>query len=292
MSMSLRNAPCPCGSGQRFKHCHGRLEAGEAAHGTGTVDFVVAGAQRCGTTALDLYFRGHPGVAMSVTQKELHFFDHEEHFRGDRVDYAVYHAHFGARRPGQPRGEVTPSYMYWTPAAERLARYNPALRIVILLRNPIARAYSHWNKERQRGREPLPFLEALEAENERARAASPLQDRRTSYAARGFYVGQLQRLWRHFPVDQTLILRSEALQANAGETLARIADFLGLDAFPRIVPRAVNARDYERGMHRDEWEYLASRLAGEIRELERLLGWDCAHWLQPPVGEAEAAASS
>jgi hypothetical protein len=276
--LHLRNAPCPCGSGRRFKHCHGQLAAEGSASVADTVDFIVAGAQRAGTTALDLYLREHAGVAMPRTRKELHFFDHEEHFRTEPVDYAVYHANFAGRMPQQLRGDATPSYMYWAPAAARMARYNPALKIIIVLRNPITRAHSHWNKERQRGRETLPFLEALRAEPERARSALPLQVHRTSYADRGLYADQLRRLWSHFPVDQTLILRSETLQAEPGTTLDRIGDFLGLGPFPPIAPKAANVRQYERPISPEEWEYLAGIYAVEIAELERLLGWDCSQW--------------
>jgi hypothetical protein len=283
---TTRNAPCPCGSGRRFKHCHGQAESNESHPADAPVDFVVAGAQRCGTTTLDLYLRTHPRLAMPVTRKELHFFDDDARFRGGDVDYRAYHANFAPRRAGQLRGEVTPSYVYWTPACERLAQYSAALRIVIVLRNPITRAYSHWNKERQRGREPLPFQDALRAERERAAAAATGQDRRTSYAGRGFYAAQLRRLWQHFPQRQTLVLRSEALQHDPAQALARVGEFLGIGAFPASAPISANARRYERPMRNDEWEWLAQRLAGDVRDVEALLGWDCSDWLRPPVPAA------
>jgi len=287
--MSQRNAPCPCGSVRRYKECHGSLAASMPARPRDTVDFVVAGAQRSGTTALDRYLRRHPEISMGKTRKELHFFDHEEQFAGPDVDYAGYHAHFELRRPGQLRGDATPSYMYWRPAAERMARYNPALKIVIVLRNPITRAHSHWNKERQRGREALPFMAALEAETARARAALPLQDRRTSYAERGYYVDQIERLWRHFPVAQTLILRAEALQDAPAATLSRLAAFLGVAPFGPVAPESVNARTYDAPMSRDAFTFLAAAFTAEIRALEKLLGWDCTAWLEPPDAASPAA---
>lgn len=288
--MSLRNAPCHCGSGRRFKECHGSLAASTPARPPDTVDFVVAGAQRGGTTALDRYLRQHPGLSMGKTRKELHFFDHEEHFAGPDVDYAGYQAHFELRKPGQLRGDATPSYMYWWPAAERMAKYNPALKIVVVLRNPITRAHSHWNKERLRGREPLSFMAALEAEAARARAALPLQNRRTSYAERGYYFGQLERLWRHFSVAQTLVLRSEALQDAPAATLARLAEFLGVVPFGPVTPASVNARTYDAPMEREAWAWLAAAFTPEIRTLEQHLGWDCAAWLEPPAFAGATAA--
>ena len=284
MPTPSRNEPCPCGSGKRFKHCHGASAATAEAPAPvrPTIDFVVAGAQRAGTTSLDLYLREHRGIAMPMTKKELHFFDDERHFQTEDVGYASYHANFPAPNAWQLRGEATPSYLYWIPAAERMARYNPELKVIVVLRNPITRAHSHWNKERQREREPLSFLEALRAEPERARAALPLQNRRTSYVERGVYCGQLDRLWRHFPAGQTLILRHEALLAETDRTLGQIAAFLGRSPFPRVAPKLANARTYEFVMEPAAWTLLADRFAQEIEDLERLLGWDCADWLRRP----------
>ena len=280
--MQSRNEPCACGSGKRFKNCHGQLTGDGPPGVADTIDFVVAGTQKGGTTALDLYLREHGGVAMAAKLKEVHFFDNEAHFRAAHPDHAAYHANFAPRQPGQLRGETTPIYMYWEPAATRMATYNPALKIIVVLRNPITRAYSHWNMERQREREALPFLEALKAEPERARSALPLQLRVQSYADRGFYTRQLHRLWCHFPASQLLVLRTEALQTELDATLERVADFLGVAPFPRIAPKNTHVRPYERPIGVDEWKYLADLYAEEIPELERVLEWDCANWLRRP----------
>jgi hypothetical protein len=278
-----RNEPCACGSGKRYKNCHGQLASdADAPPHAAEVDFVIAGTQKGGTTVLDLYMRENADVAMAAKLKEVHFFDNEVHFSVANPGYATYHANFAPRMPGQLLGETTPIYMYWEPAAPRMARYNPALKIIVVLRNPITRAYSHWNMVRLRHGEELPFLEALKAEPERARAAQPLQLRHLSYVDRGFYTRQLQRLWRHFPADQTLVLRTEALQTEPDATLARVAEFLRIAPFPRVMPKTAHALPYERPIGADAWSYLAERYAEDIRELERLLGWDCASWLERP----------
>ena len=100
----------------------------------------------------------------------------------------------------------------------------------------------------------------------------------------------MRRLARHFPAAQTLALRSESLTDD--NALARIAQFLELPAFPPHEPIRANVRRYERPMRRNEWEWLAERFAPEIRELESLLGWDCAAWLRPPAfDDADASRS-
>ena len=72
------------------------------------------------------------------------------------------------------------------------------MRLIVILRNPIERAYSHWAMEHRRGNDPLPFNLALEQEDARCREALPLQHRVFSYVDRGFYSAQLRRLWRFF----------------------------------------------------------------------------------------------
>ena len=217
---------------------------------------------------------------MPWTRKELHFFDGEQHFRSEPVDYHVYHANFTARTPGQLRGDATPSYMYWQPAPARMARYNPALKIVVVLRNPITRAYSHWNKEWRRGRETLPFMEALRAEPERARAALPLQIRREAYADRGVVFTAVAASVAALPG------RPDARFAELGAASRSRGDAAAHRALSR--PRAVPSHRAENGqceaienpMRPDEWGHLAGIYAEEIRELEQLLGWDCSQCRQ------------
>jgi len=180
LSVVGRNEPCPCGSGKRYKDCHGSL-----AKPPDKVAFVIAGTQKGGTTALASYLYEHPEIGMP-TVKEVHFFDTEEHFASPDVDYAGYDAYFKPGVRGRVLGDATPIYMYWEPAPQRMRRYNPAMKLIMLLRNPVTRAYSHWNMERERQRDRLPFEQAVRTEEDRCRKALPLQHRSYSYVDRGF----------------------------------------------------------------------------------------------------------
>ena len=241
------------------------------------IAFVAAGTQKGGTTALATYLLEHPEIALS-TVKEPHFFDTDEHFAGAAVDYSVYHALY-APRPGQRvLGDRTPIYMYWKEAPRRIAAYNPAMKWILLLRNPVTRAYSHWNMEVKQGRETLPFEEAVRIERERCEAAGPLQHRRWSYVDRGRYSVQLRRIAEHFPRSQMLVLKSEAFHAEPAPALARISAFLGVGPFPRTAKRDVFALPYDAPISDDARRLVCSELAADISELERMLGWDCSDW--------------
>jgi hypothetical protein len=251
------------------------------------VDFVIAGAQKGGTSALDAYLREHPGICMAG-KKEVHFFDNERYFKTAHPDYAVYHAHFPAvpPRPGLLYGEATPIYMYWRSAPARIQRYNPGMKLVISLRNPIERAFSQWNMQRERGKDPLPFRQALQQEPERCRASLPLQNRLFSYVDRGFYSEQLQRVWACFPRSQTLVLRSDQVKSDPERALGSICRFLQVPPLQNVRNRTVHARPYAAPMDPADWQYLRGVFEGEIRALEKLLGWDCSDWLQMPAGHS------
>jgi len=246
---------------------------------TRLVDFIVAGAQKSGTTALDLYLRKHPELCLPWAKKEVHFFDRDRYFVAEPLNYAAYHAFFRPQRRHRLLGEGTPDYLYWPSAAERMARYNPGLKLILLLRNPVTRAFSQWNMARQKRRDTLSFFDALKAEAERTRTMPPELAKRLAYVGRGLYAQQLKRLWYFFPREQTIAFKSEELLASPATVLATIADFLGIAQFAPVAPTIVHAYRYERAMSDDERSHLIAIFEPEIRELEHLLDWDCSAWL-------------
>ena len=241
------------------------------------LDFIVPGAQKSGTTALHYFLKKHPEIALPDRQ-EMHFFDDEEIFSSPSVDYELLHSHFPAVRGGQKSGEITPSYLYWKPAMERIREYNPRIKLIILLRNPIDRAFAHWNMQRFKNREPLDFLEALKEEPRRIAQPLALETRRFSYVDRGFYSGQLERVFTFFPREQVKLIRFEDFRDRKQDALDEIFDFLevkrmqsGRDSDRNVVP-------YERGMRPDERKYLLTVFSAEITKLEQMLGWKLAEW--------------
>ncbi len=245
------------------------------------VDFLVVGTQKGGTTALTRFLRQHPSVFVAG-DKEVHFFDNDGHFQPGPVDYAAYHAKFSPGPGARRIGEATPSYMYWQEAPRRIWEYNPGMKLIALLRNPIERAYSQWNMTRRRGEETLPFFEAIRFEAARSREALPEQHRFFSYVDRGFYVEQLRRMWRYFPREQTLILRSDDLRADPVAVLARVCAFLEIEAPGPLRARRTATAVYEEPMDPEARNWLRDVFEFEIRNLERILGWDCAAWLADP----------
>jgi hypothetical protein len=243
------------------------------------VDFLICGTQRGGTTALFNSLREHPEICWPMG-KEVHFFDSERDFRGKEPEYSKYHSFFHPQPSHKVLGEATPIYMYWYDAPKRIWQYNPNMKLIIILRNPIDRAYSHWNLTRHR--EPdVTFWDAIRNEAQRCRPALPLQHRYFSYVDRGFYVQQLRRLWAYFEQKQILIVRNEDLRSRPENVVEIICRFLDIDTAAEIKP-AVERKPrypYPGPMGRRERDYLRHVFEYEIRSLERILGWDCSRWL-------------
>jgi hypothetical protein len=202
------------------------------------VTFLIAGVQKGGTTALFDYLGDYPDIALAG-EKELHFFDDEARDWA-APDYGAYHARF-ADPAGRPCGEATPIYSYWPRSLERIATYNPAMRLILVLRDPVERAWSHWRMESARGAETHPFAWCIRQGRQRLFDADPWgHHREFSYVERGFYGEQAERLLGLFPRAQLLVLKSDALRSDPGATLAEVRGFLGLPPAPTPESREVH----------------------------------------------------
>ena len=215
------------------------------------VAFLIGGMQKAGTSALARYLRAHPSLRLPAG-KEAHVFDmpaFDDTWSTADID-ALYVPHLAAGASGYLCGDATPIYAFHPTLVRRIARYNPGMRWILLLRDPAERALSHYHMEKDRGAESWPLWPALLLERWRLRGhlhdfstESPLRSH--SYLARGDYARQLDTLLEHFPRAQVLLLRSDALRRDPTATLARAWDFLGVDApAAAIAPREVFTGTY------------------------------------------------
>ena len=257
------------------------------------LDFDVGGAQKSGTSTLDAWLRLHPDIQMSRV-KETHFFDDESRNWAE-PDYEALDRFF-VQEDRHLRGESTPASLYWHPALPRLARYRPDLKLVLLLRNPIERAHSHWQMERSRNCETLDFPEAIRTGRKRIASVggTPGLHRVFSYVERGFYARQLAHVAAHFPREQIHCETFETFFARPLDGLGRIAKFLGLPSdFERPPPLHLNAaRDqaYRNSLSAQDREYLAAVFRDDVACLRAFLGRDLSEWPDfAPAKRAEAS---
>jgi hypothetical protein len=242
------------------------------------VDFVIGGTQKGGTSALDSFLRQHPEICLPTTRKELHFFDREE----ENTDYKKYHSNFKLKPQHRVIGEASPIYMYWETAPDRIWKYNPKMKWILALRNPVERAFSAWNMETKRGKEKLSFAAAIEKEAERCREALPSQHRVYSYVDRGFYAHQVRRLFNVFGKESCLVLLSEDLRNEHQKTMRRVFEFLAVDS-SFVPPEAtIFEHEYTDTIDNQLRSHLIDIFYFDIKEAERLLGRDLSSWYAKP----------
>jgi hypothetical protein len=214
-----------------------------------TPGFLMIGVQRCGTTSLFQALTEHPQVMRPAFRKGIYYFDLNYH-RGDQW----YHGHFPTRwlahrkaaRYGPPVAfEASGYYIYHPFALDRIAADLPTAKLVVMLRDPVERAYSAYKHEYARGYEPeRSFERALELEDgrlvgevERMRADpryESMPHRHHSYRHRGQYAEQLERVFALFPRTQVHIVQSEAFFAQPAEEYGKLLEFLGLHPFDDV----------------------------------------------------------
>lgn len=200
-------------------------------------DFLILGAARAGTTALHSYLRQNPNIFMPRA-KEPNFFSFEGEilkYTGPGADYVNnsltrledYRALFDDAPPGSICGEASPLYLFSPKAPERIHRHIPRVRMVVVLRNPVDQAFSHYLYAVKQRIEPLEdFTEALEAEEMRLAAGwQPL----FGYSRFPCYAKQLSRYFSLFDREQILIRTYEDFQTDPKELVASITEFIGAD---------------------------------------------------------------
>jgi hypothetical protein len=224
-------------------------------------DFAVIGVTKGGTTFLYHLLTQHPHVEPAAA-KELHFFD--THF-DEGIEW--YRGCFPTPRWKNGRrtitGEGTP-YLTHRLAPERMAQVVPQARLIALLRNPVDRAYSHYQQVVRKGRETQTFEEAIA--------------RREYFLSGGIYVDQLLRWSEFFSDEQMLVLKSEDFFERPVDTLKVVLDFLDLPDWKpeasEVIPKKRNKGNYERGMDPATRRWLEDYFEPHNQRLYEYLGVD------------------
>lgn len=272
------------------------------AYGAGTAilrpfpDFILIGGKRCGTTSFYFQALRHPGILPMFPSarflpkprdsKGPHYFDsHSQH------GLAWYRGHFPSRfkrrlvewRTGGPvsAGEASPYYLYHPLAPQRVAGVLPGVKLIVLLRSPLERTYSHYREQRRNKTETLGFEDALEAEAVRTAGEeerlladprySSFAHEQQSYVRQSEYVRGLRRWLEHFPRESLLILPSELYYTDPAAAFGRVFNFLCLPAADIGVAPVLNAAP-QSPMNASTRRRLEEHFAPFNAELEALTG--------------------
>ena len=247
------------------------------------IDFTIAGVQKSGTTALAQYLGQHPSLFLPPG-KETHYFRWG-------LDTAVptnrpishLTRHYVTAPAGAQLGDATPVYLYWPHSLNLLHDHNPNMKIIVTLRQPVKRAYSAWSMEYRRGRETLPFSEAIREGRKRVSSAPQGVHLIYSYVERGFYADQITRLIDVFDREQVFILRSDEIEAGH-PAMEKLQIFLGVQpvALRRIEANVQpSSLPAATGLMAD-FAHLQSLYREDISRTTELTGMDLSDWMEMP----------
>jgi hypothetical protein len=218
------------------------LERSTFQDGTRRPDLFIVGAAKCGTTALHAMLSAHPEVGMAAV-KELHHFSAPVAPSGlvSRArfveDEATYLSLF-PRGDFRVVGEASTSYLSSPEAPARIAAFSPFARIIIVLRDPVERAFSQYLMDLREGTETRAFADALVADDlipSRAWGDAAL------YTDLGMYAEQVERYLAVFGAHRVLLLESDRLLSQPDAVLAEVEDFLGVT--PGLSARSARGAD-------------------------------------------------
>jgi Sulfotransferase domain len=285
----LSRAPLPTLASKAF----GRTVGQVTARWRTVPDYLVIGTKRGGTTSLQQYLTAHPDVLEPKAAKASHYFD-VNHDKG----WSWYRAHFPLqswmdrqRAAGRPVvvGEASPYYCFHPLALDRIADQLPTVRMMIVLRDPVERAWSHYSYEVARGNEDLSFADAIDAEPERLagaeariRSGAAKDDRHWrlhSYLRRGHYEDQIGAVHRLFAPEQLHVVVSEELFAGPLDVMNQVFDFLGVGPVDGGRFDAANA-NRKSALEPELRERLATYYAPHNQRLYEVLGRELP-WTAP-----------
>lgn len=205
-------------------------------------NFLIVGAQKCGTTSLYDYLIEHESIHAAAT-KEVGYFD-RYYARGLTWYRAQFPSRLRAARVQRARrqpfitGEASTGYILNPHALRRIRQVLPDVKLILLLRNPVDRAFSHYQACFRRGVDTLSFEAALESEESRIGAAwarmladetfHTIDIAHYAYARTGLYAGQVEILLSLFPRDRVFVASTEAFAANPQRVYSDVLQFLGL----------------------------------------------------------------
>lgn len=250
-------------------------------------NFIIIGAQKSGTTSLYRYLIQHPSV-IPAFHKEIHFFD-----LNYRKGLFWYKSHFAKlseiqnlKHPYNQKiitGEATPYYLFHPHVPEKVFEIIPNVKLIVLLRNPVDRAYSHYHHEVKKQVEKLSFEQAIAKETERISEEIVEMSNKSkyysynhqhySYLSRGIYINQIKKWRMFFPDNQIFIINSEKFYKETNKVFSSVLDFLELPIFNDINYEKNNANYYTKMNHRTR-KYLTDYFAKPNENLYKYLGVD------------------
>lgn len=248
-------------------------------------DFLIAGFNRSGTHSLFEYMGQHPNI-INASRREIHYFT-LSYWRGlnwykSYFPTSIYR-NYCEKKTHQKflTGEATPHYVFHPLAIKRIRNLIPNVKLIVVLRNPVENAYSHFQHYKRGGIEKESFEEAVKTDKQRFEKINELynsnlikehdlRDVKIPYVSYATYVIHIKRLLEIFPREQILFIKNTELNQKPQEVLKKIFEYLQLQDFTVKDLEKRNVGKYEK-MNDETKEYLREYFKPFNKQLEDLL---------------------
>lgn len=190
------------------------------------LDFVCVGAQKAGTSTLHDILKQHPQIKLPVL-KETHFFSDEKKFEKG-IDF-YFKNYFNQKSESKYIGEIDPEYSYFLNAANNIKKHFSSLKIIIIIRNPVDRAYSHYLMTKRRGLEPYSFKKAILEEEKRLNSLE--NKMHYSYISRGLYNNQINHYTNVFGSENVKVVLFKDLVEKTPLVVNDICNFINVPSY-------------------------------------------------------------
>ncbi|QNL20598.1 sulfotransferase domain-containing protein [Hyphobacterium sp. CCMP332] len=241
--------------------------------------FLIVGAQKAGTSALFQYLSSHSEI-IAPPIKEMGYFSNDSLYK--LRGHYYYHTNFPKPHQinkNQITFEATPEYLYHPECAKRIFNYDPKIKIIILLREPVSRAYSAWtmyhnfhlSRNHFKLEDKRTFEEAIQNELMNIESVNWYRDP-YGYLRRGIYYDQVNNYLKVFPKDQIMILESNYYKLNVELVHKEILNFIGIDNKQKLRASNMNERKYHLKINSDTGAILKNLFKPYNEKLFNLIG--------------------
>ena len=235
------------------------------------LEFIIAGTMKGGTTAGIKNLSMHPDISM--VKEEIHYYDNKENYQKG-IEWYKSHFNYTKKSCGDKNHDV----MYEYSCLELLQMVNPQVKIILFLRNPIERAYSHWKMTRDLFKNQKSFEFCVNDEINHRMGENRLGKIAFWYhfVQRGLYYEQIQEMLKYFPRDNIFISISEKIRNNMDEEYNKMFKFLNLDQYHGNFEEIFVSKSKDNVDKNSKiYKLLKNIYKDDVRKLEKFLGYSC-----------------
>ena len=236
-----------------------------------TIDFIIMGTQRGGTTSLGLNISKHPKIHISTEKnpetREIHFYD--LNWKKGLDWYKKQLKYY--KNEKKIIGEKTPDLMYLDYTFPLIQSVNPFVKLIIILRNPVQRAYSHWKLNRKNNNEDLSFNKAVSFELKNLNNQNKtFFTSNKHYIRRGYYYKQLVKMLKWFPKQNILVLISEKVKEDMNKEYNKVYKFLNIKNLNNTQYKLEHISTNKSSINPLLYKKLINMYKKDIKSLEKL----------------------